>query len=284
MRRLIAGLTLLSLLVTGCGTEGPGPREAVAAAAEHTAEAGTARIAMTFAQESEGFSMTLSSEGVIDFVNNRAELRMEMPGMPEGADGEGAITMIADGTVLYTQLPIPDAPTPWIRIDAAELGSAAGGFGGSAGTQNPSEALDYLRGVSDDVTEVGREEVRDVDTTRYEGTVDLNKAVDELAEEHREQARRSVEMLGTDELPVVVWIDDDGLLRRMTYEMDLSRMQVPETPDGAPGDAPMAQPQGTATVTMELYDFGVEVDIAPPPDDEVTDFGDMELFDPPEGF
>jgi hypothetical protein len=33
--------------------------------------------------------------------------------------------------------------------------------------------------------------------------------------------------------------------------------------------------QGDMTMTMELYDFGVEVDVEPPPESEVTDIQEL---------
>lgn len=283
MRRLTGVLGLMALLLTACPADESGtPRQAVAEAAERTAEVETARVAMTVEQETDGFGMTLSTEGVIDFVNERAEMRMDLPAAPEGAEAGGSITTIVDGDVVYTQIPLPEAPTAWVRVDPHDMPGMPeeGGLGaGPAGGQNPADSLDYLRGVTDEVTEEGSEQVRGVDTTRYEATVDLERVVEEAPEAQREHVRQSAERLGVDELPMTVWVDDEGRLRRLHYEVDLSRVQPPEASDGsdAPDDAAMARPQGTATITMELFDFGVDADITPPDEDEVTDFDELDL-------
>jgi hypothetical protein len=57
-----------------------------------------------------------------------------------------------------------------------------------------------------------------------------------------------------------VWVDGDGRLRRLEYEMELSDV------DGA---------RVAVGVTMELYDFGVEVDVVAPPADETTDLFEL---------
>jgi hypothetical protein len=62
-------------------------------------------------------------------------------------------------------------------------------------------------------------------------------------------------------VPTEVWIDEEGLARRM--ELTYKGMRF------APGE------EGDMTMTMELFDFGVEVDIQPPPANNVTDLQDL---------
>ena len=85
-----------------------------------------------------------------------------------------------------------------------------------------------------------------------------------MAEQAPEDARASferiIELVGVSEVPFDVWIDDDGLARRMKYEQPLP------TTNGA---------KGSMTTTMEMYDFGVEVNVEPPPDDQVTDIQEL---------
>ena len=56
-------------------------------------------------------------------------------------------------------------------------------------------------------------------------------------------------------MPFEVFVDDDGLLRRLTMDMS---MQV------------MGQPMSTK-VSMDYFDFGVDVDVQAPPAGDVTD-------------
>jgi hypothetical protein len=121
---------------------------------------------------------------------------------------------------------------------------------------DPSQSLDLLRAASSDFREVGEEEIRGVQTTHYEGTVDLEKVAEQVPEDARESYRRLMEQSGQREIPMEVWIDEDGLTRRVHYEQTLG--------DGT-----------TMDLTQEYFDFGVEVDVEPPPDEDVLDISDL---------
>jgi hypothetical protein len=56
-------------------------------------------------------------------------------------------------------------------------------------------------------------------------------------------------------VPVDVWIDDKSRLRRIT-------IREPEDPDN---DNP------AMTITVELYDYGVEVDVEPPAEETISE-------------
>lgn len=90
----------------------------------------------------------------------------------------------------------------------------------------PSGSLGYLRSVADDVVRVGSDRVRGKRTTHYRATVDLGR-------------------IGgpTRDFTIEIWVDEDGLVRRYRYH-----------------------PLGSGeTFVWEFYDFGVAVDLVPPP-------------------
>ena len=58
-------------------------------------------------------------------------------------------------------------------------------------------------------------------------------------------------------VPVDVWVDGDNLVRRMTMEFSFS------SPDG--------QQQAGASMSMELFDYGVPVSVDAPPAAKVVD-------------
>jgi hypothetical protein len=60
-------------------------------------------------------------------------------------------------------------------------------------------------------------------------------------------------------LPAEAWIDGDGYLRKMTLAFA-----------GLAGAS-----DAGFDLTMEMFDFGAEVDVEPPPADEVTDITDL---------
>jgi hypothetical protein len=129
--------------------------------------------------------------------------------------------------------------------------------------------MQFLRGASDDIEELGKEEVRGVETTHYRATVDLEEAAEqgaeigELSDEMREQLQAEIERMkaqtGLDTLPVDVWVDEDDLLRRM--KMDLSFAVEGE--------------QVGMDMTMDFFDFGVDVRVARPPADQTIDITEL---------
>ena len=131
--------------------------------------------------------------------------------------------------------------------------------------QDPAQTLQYLRAASSGVKESGSATVRGVETTRYVGRLDFRKALDagldrlELPAAERQRARQGMQrmlgQLGAKGMPFEVFVDDDGLLRRLTMDMS---MQV------------MGQPMSTK-VSMDYFDFGVDVDVQAPPAGDVTD-------------
>lgn len=107
------------------------------------------------------------------------------------------------------------------------------------------------------------EEVRDVQTTRYEAVVDLERGDTGQDAEAWEAHDEMVEKLGASKFPVEVWLDDKNRVRR--YAMDVT-VPVPE-------DAP-EMPEGgkmQTSIVAEYYDFGTPVDVQAPPPDQTTE-------------
>jgi hypothetical protein len=241
----------------------------VAASADATNAARSARMSMTIAITEQGYSGAVTAEGAFDFANRTGALTMDMSAM-RIPGVQGAIGLrVVDG-VIYMNLgsmlgSTPEArqlfgDKPWIKLDvtkAGGVGAAAGGFGG-LGTSDPTSTLDALRGAGSDVRVVGHDEVRGVETTHYHATIDLERALDKLPAAQRDRAARAMQELGTGSVPADVWIDAQGRLRKLTMTLD-------------------ATTEGThvGAVTMELYDFGTPVDVQAPPADQVTDLGSM---------
>jgi hypothetical protein len=186
-----------------------------------------------------------------------------------GVGGHSAsMQMIFDELVIYMRFPpglgaeLPGGKS-WVKMDLEALGKQQGidlGELTQFGQTNPTQSLWFLQGASDDFEEVGEEEVRGVGTTHYRGTVDLRKAAEQISEAARTTAERLIELMGVSKLPFEVWIDDEGLARRIKYEQPL--------PAAAGEDASM-------TLTMDFFDFGVDVDVEPPPESEVTDIQEL---------
>jgi hypothetical protein len=260
---------LMAAVLTACGSEDLSPRAAVAEAASKTAEAGSSRVAysatMSGGQLAE--EIELEGEGTFDYRRRVGEMRMQMP-----APIRGEMRTIVDGLVLYMQFP-PEmrarlrTEKPWLKLDLAKAGDEMGlDLDALMQTDqgDPTQTLNYLRAASDEVEEVGEEEIRGTETTHLRATVDFDRALEGTLEgvpagereRVRESFRRIVRLTGLKTMPMDVWIDGEGRARRiaMDYEMELpatgrSRMQM----------------------AFDYFDFGVDVDVEPPPAGQVMD-------------
>jgi hypothetical protein len=235
--------------------------QAVAAAGAKTQAAQSARIAFEGTMSGGAANGTMSGEG--EFSGRQGRMTMDMSGLAGGRIA-GRMEMIFDELVFYMKFPeeiaqgMPGGKT-WIKFDLSQLGEQEGidfqQLMQLSGT-DPSQSLDLLRAASDDFHEVGEEEVRGVPTTHYSGTIDLEKVAEQAPPEARETYQQLLEVSTQTKVPVEVWIDEDGLTRRMRYQQTM--------PD-----------RSTMDLTQVYYDFGVEVDVSPPPDDEVFDVTDL---------
>lgn len=166
-----------------------------------------------------------------------AELRTE--GLGDFARGELSDTQyLADkpfaerltiGNVIYRRLVGEDT---WNKAVAASTPESKALVAVRNALFDPSRALGYLRSVADDVRSEGGDRVRGYKATQYRATVDLSRAGG--PEGHL--------------LPLEVWVDEPGRVRRLRYPL----LGEPET-----------------TIVWELYDFGVAVNLTPPPPEKV---------------
>jgi hypothetical protein len=270
MRRLLLVLFLM-LPLAGCGG-GVGEQAALdasglAASADATAKAGGARFELSVKQEVPGAAepVPITASGVIDAAGRRALMTMDLSALADqlGAVdlGDGRIEAVVDGLVVYMKASfLPDGLLPpgkeWLRLDAAALAKRAGITAAdlaAVGGNDPLKLLDYLRGVSGTVDRVGEQELDGVSTTHYRANVDLRRSLKRLPPSVRTGAKpgidRLVELAGPT-LPVDVWVDDDGLVRRLEGTLT---MRPPGTTQKV-----------TTSYRLDLSEYGIEPDIQPP--------------------
>lgn len=278
MRKLaVVGLVAL-LGVTGCGGDsgssggssggdGASGLQVLQAASERTTETGSSRIALDVdvpqSLGGAGSGVSIDGEGVVDFEEKSSQLTLTVP-----AAGELEVRQIGD--VVYTKVPEAFAAQTggktWIKIDGAT--AQENGLSDLVGGGNdPAQSLEYLRGVTGDVEEVGTETVRGEETTRYKATVDLRKAAGAVPEDKRKAFEASIKQLGTADVPVEVWVDEDGRTRRVVTSIPVSAGGTSPAPSGAGNDV---------KVTVEFFEFGVDVDVQAPPAAEVGDLAELQ--------
>lgn len=228
----------------------------VAAAAARTAAAGTARL---FAAAGAGQPVPEAgdrrSEGLADFAARRARVsQMLVPERMAAQMSEAFAKSGGDARALreinQQREMIYDGANAYIRVAGRWTGFSLGDPGGPRGLNDPLWPLDALWGARGDAAETGQETVRDAATTRCRLTVDLTRAdaalpagVSVPAGPYRALTR----------MPAEVWLDAAGLARRVA---------VSGLGKGAAGAQTWA--------IVELWDFGVAVDITPPRPDEVV--------------
>ena len=173
------------------------------------------------------------------------------------------------GAVIYMHSPLlAGAGKPWIKLDLQKAGKSQGldlNATMSASSGDPAQMLTYLNAASDSIHRVGTQTVRGVATTRYHVVLDLYKVAAQAPAAQQAAVRRTfaheVKLLGTHTMPIDVWIDSSGLVRREQIAIPL---KAPSIPAGA-----------SMAMTVDLYDFGVPVHVKAPPAADVTDFADV---------
>jgi hypothetical protein len=244
-------------------TAAPTPLDLVLASSDKVANISTMRFAMTFGTP-DG---SLTADGVMDVKGPRMSMTMDMASMlPAAARQAGTkVSMVLTDQAMYMQYPgiaAANGGKGWLRVDLASLGenNPLAPMIEQMRDADPSQNVAFLEGAQD-VTTVGVEDVRGVPTTHYTFTIDLQKASAAVPENFRKFLSEALAELGSPLLPGDVWLDADGLPRRMSYEMSM-------TPKA--GAAPMK-----VRVGMEMFDFGQPVSITPPPDNDVVDAGSL---------
>jgi len=275
------GAALAGLVLAGCANapvldRTPASEESLArvqGAAAKTTQAGSARFSMTvrtiFAGE-EVAASTATTEGVYDYAAHKGQ--MDTTVKTAGIPFRFTQRTLVIGSTVYMKMPTPpgvpdggaaipeDHHKPWIKLELPEELAGHSGFGPGfgpgpgEGSGDPTEALRYLQAASSKVEVVGEEQVRGVPSTRYAVTFDAAKQAAQLPEELAGFLEASGLAFPK---PADVWIDQQGRLRKIHYAVT---MKVP----GEGASVPM-----TTETTLELYDFGVEVNVAPPPANQV---------------
>ena len=266
---------LLALAATGCGAADTfdADADAVAAAATKTAEAGSARVDYELRMDMGSRRVTMGGVGEFSFGDDaRGRMTLDFPSFGPGARG-GSIELRMLGDEVFMRLPqlvgaLPQGKS-WLAIDTRKAAKAAGlgslDFSKLGRQQDPAQMLRLLRASSTSVEEDGEVDVRGVRTTRYTAKLDLEKSIEASATElgldakQREELRattRELKQSSVGEIPVEVYVDDDGLLRRFVVSM--------ETSVGGEDQSMVAR--------TDYFDFGVPIDVKAPPAATVFDY------------
>jgi hypothetical protein len=263
---LVGVVIALALGAVACGSGGSGEAavsiKTLQAAASNSQAAESQRFAMDMSFDVEGEPVTLTVDGVMAGDGKNGELSVAMPVV--GTIDE----RIVDGVIYMNLGSFPGAPSgldgkQWVKLDPEQLQQDGlfGDLAGQAESNSPNQGLEYLQGLSGDVTEVGPDTVAGRPATHYRASIDYTKVLDKLPDAS-EQAREALGKLGT--VPADVWIDGDDRVVKMHMTIDGSAF---------------GGGVGTAEMTMQITDFGVPVDVQAPPEDQTVDFSALTGLD-----
>ncbi|MFF5255401.1 hypothetical protein ACFY4K_25630 [Streptomyces leeuwenhoekii] len=262
---------MASVVLTGCGgddepasekagasaTGGAGAQEQgttqVRSAYDKTTEAETAKVTINMKLSAQGETITTEGKGALDFE-----------------EGDSVMTVTADGKsieqrvveqVLYQKVPgqkVQGGKT-WMQIDLKKAAQSQGLNGQQIG--DPARSAAYAKAITDkDVTKIGEDKIDGVDTTHYKVSVDVARLPNGT------QLRRQVGPT----LPMHVWLDGDGRLRRQQLDMTV---KAPASTSAKPDNSASPQ-QIKMTMVMNYSDFGTEVEAEAPPTGQVADVTD----------
>jgi hypothetical protein len=248
-RGAVGAVAVVCVLLVACGDAGVGGDGLAmvtgASVAEATQSASSARQRVELVYDDELPSSV--SEGLIDFDTGDGEFTTSAAGSPSSP---GTVTRMVGGELFLGTGGDEDTGPSWVRIG---LPSDAGGTIGRL-AMDPLSVVRELTDTAADLRPAGHGEVRGDPTASYR--FDLPAGSPLLP---GLMVPAGVAAAGTMD------VDDSGRLRRLVVEPD-------RRPTAAQGEDPPAMPI-PLRVEMELWDFGVDVEIEEPDPGSVVDFG-----------
>ncbi|HTA12396.1 MAG TPA: hypothetical protein VK765_03165 [Solirubrobacteraceae bacterium] len=239
----------------GVSSTGSAP-VSLARAAYVTSRAPGFEYAMSIGGTLDEQSFSVDGEGAINERTLEGTLSMDVHGQK--------LSELIKNPYVYVSVPAGAGSSvtggkPWIRANLAGYTQALGDPNPFEANQGrPAQMLTMLD-ASGNVTTLGTEDVRGVASTHYHALVDLARYAADAPSAQRAALRGSAQELeqitGSSSLPVDVWVDAQGRVRRFSMAIQAC------TSHGTLHE----------TVSMDFYDFGPQPVVQAPAESEVTD-------------
>jgi hypothetical protein len=256
----VAVVALVALALTACGSE---TGVSLEDAAEATS-AETSRVDLVSRTEATGTEkeFVFRSTGLFDYPGERGVMTTSDPLPLFGEDVQLREIRLIGQTAYWRW--VLKGKTYWMKQsphrnsgDPAELLIPGPGM-----PTKPTDVLTRALLASEGNEELGKEDIRGEETTHYRARVNLKELVKQVPANER-PPDELMQQFGGPVVPVDLWIDGDSRLRKIV----ISRPEIVEGDSTSPA----------LTRTVELYDYGVEVDVQPPEGELISEEEFMEL-------
>jgi hypothetical protein len=234
--------------------------------------------------EGESVNLAIDMSGAFDAATGSAEFTMDLSsiGAMIGEESSGSemamfegmfdepVEMKMIGGTAYVKWSLFDMFTGtegmWLEMELEDADIA--GLGGLTG---PTDLMSMLDGVDGEVIVIGTETISGVDATHYEVRLDMNSFAGELGDLDLDPAAAKELASITEmfpDLPLHIWIDTDGRLRRVeiTVSSDVLADLI------GPADS------FNAMIWYEISDYGSDITITAPPADKVVSGDSIDFF------
>jgi hypothetical protein len=255
---------VIVVALAGCGSSGTSPKTVGEAG---SSEAGSALVR---AADVTGSSSGYRFQATMSITGASTPLKATMSGTILGASNRGALALresvlghsvnvserYSGKTYWVSVTGIPGASAltskPWLKYNLGSTLNQLGVGGLPSGGSDPTQFLTYLKAAGADAQKLGTQTIRDVATTHYAVTVNLNNYAGLVGTADRAAARKAIQRLisviGSSTMHMQVWVDHHNLARRLY-------LSFPEC---------VTQQHLRLGMTMDLFDFGTKATVTLP--------------------
>ena len=254
-RSFLGGVVVAALGLTalaGCGSTGQSTATLtqVTDAAYRSTRGPGFKFSLDMHVSISGHDLAFGGEGALDEKSQQGTMTMNVSGK--------TIYEVIKSPYVYVKAPSGSSAggKPWVKLNANVFAQASG-FS-SAPTSDPTHMLDLLK-ASGQVERLGTVTIRGVSSRQYHAIVNLDRYLSKAAPAQRASAQQYAALLkrmtGSSSLPMDVFVDTHGRVRRLSLQMSFC------TPEG----------KASESMTMDLYDYGRQAAVTVPAASQVTD-------------
>jgi hypothetical protein len=243
---LVAGGVSTAVVLGGSGNASA--QEAVANAAAQTMNSQSADMSMSIDVSILGMHENVSANGAMDFAHKVGTMTMTIP-----VNGQQYTEQeIMDGSTVYVNIGGLGgglAPAkPWVSENVGQLGNSSG-----LNTLDPTSMLRQLQTAGGTVTSLGQTTYDGTSVTEYAATLPASAMMGEIGK-LPSSLQQGVSGLNLPDMHMNIYVTQDHLLKALSvpsYSVSFSGQTM------------------SMDMTMVLSNYGIPVNVTPPPADQV---------------